>query len=178
MSFLRCLIIIRTIIIPNISPSYCNIGTKLAGVFGEVPVKDMLNSCQHRWQQLAYQTDDRSFVMPTYIDNLFSSSSSMSGAIQIIEEAGEYLLQHWALKRKPGSKHVLVARGAEIDLLSERFPALGHIIDSAGGIGPCWNNTKQAMWKICLWQMLLPTCQCVTTACETEVYAARRATNF
>ena len=52
-----------------------------------------------------------------YIDNLYTVSGFASGATAQMELLLSYLRQHWGLEAKPGSKRVLITKGAPEDIL-------------------------------------------------------------
>jgi len=94
--------------------------------------------------------------MATYIDNLYTVSNSVEGAISIMSDAEQYLRDRWHLILKPSSKMVTSAavgsaysQGEKVaDYVYEKdFPVLGHTINNAGSIARSFENTTRKMWK-------------------------------
>ena len=93
--------------------------------------------------------------MSTYIDDLYTLSASVEGAVCMLEDAEEFLNQHWALTLKPDSK--LVTSSANGALFSDaddcrgfkyvaNFSVLGRIICNSGSLAPAFAVTEKKMW--------------------------------
>ena len=94
--------------------------------------------------------------MATYIDNLYAVANSVHGAIAIMSDAEQYLLNKWRLTLKPSSKMVTSAAVGSSFVAGEKigdytyeqdFPVLGHVINNAGSIQKSFELTTRKMWK-------------------------------
>ena len=92
--------------------------------------------------------------MCSWVDNLFSASDSLAGAIYILEDFETELCMQWGMQIKTSSRCCMVAEGnQEVPLDIDRWPmvdtfvVLGHAIQSNGSIRACWARARNSMWK-------------------------------
>ena len=90
----------------------------------------------------------------TWVDNLFSVSRSLSGAIGVLEDFEVQLGNHWNMNIKSSSRSCTTSAGnLEIPSNPLRWPlvdffaVLGHTIESSGSIRPCWTKCRTSMWR-------------------------------
>ena len=97
-----------------------------------------------------------SLTMATYIDNLYSVSNSVGGAIRIMSDAEQHLRSRWRLTLKPSSKMVTSAAVGSEHVTGDKvgdytyesdFPVLGHMVASSGSIARSFDSTIRKMWK-------------------------------
>ena len=71
-------------------------GTRVAGLLGQAPILDMFFALSATWERDAFALDGTGActAMATWIDNLYSFSSSPSGAVRIQEAAASFLSTH------------------------------------------------------------------------------------
>ena len=73
----------------------------------------MVRTREHDWRKNGFQLESRAdasaLTMATYIDNLYTASNSIPGAISIMEDAENYLKTKWKLTLKPSLKMVTSA---------------------------------------------------------------------
>ena len=93
-------------------------------------------------------------VVCTWIDNIYSFSSKLSGSIAILEDFERYLGSRWGLVIKKSSRACMTCRGnidTPIDPLKwpkqNHLNILGHIIQYDGGLREDWGNTKTSLWR-------------------------------
>ena len=120
----------------------------------------MISERERHWRDYGFKLTlgpkATTLTVATYIDNLFSVSNNVDGAILIMRDAEYYLLSKWQLSLKPSSKIVTSAAvGAEFvdgDLIDgyvyqEDFPVLGHMLHNAGSIAHAFAQTTVKMWR-------------------------------
>ena len=90
-------------------------GTRVAGSLGRVPVESAFaEACGHRrWANLGFDCGSCRLRLASYIDNIFSVSSTLYGAIQMLEDIEGILQNEWGLAIKPSSRSALVALGSD-----------------------------------------------------------------
>ena len=130
-------------------------GFRLAGALGRVPVEEAVSSRHEAWKEHGFNLDaDRSLTICTYVDNLYSASASVGGAIQILEDAAQHIHTTWGQCMKPSSRLLMPCRGNSDELpdvsrwkVVKIFPALGHLIQDDSQVRACFNATRAAMWR-------------------------------
>ena len=130
-------------------------GSRVAGALGRIPVESMIAARHQHWKPWGFSLENGIFLtLSVYVDNLFSCSSSMAGAIHILTDAAEYLETVWGHKIKPSSRMVMSCQGSrELPVFDESwqrvsaFPCLGHILQDNGSIRACFSNTTKSMWR-------------------------------
>ena len=105
------------------------------------------------WRKFGFKANGEVLCACSYVDNLFSASQTLHGAISILEDFEHQLSVKWALEIKPSSRSCMAAAGSTTSRESDKwpvastFPLLGHILQNNGSIRPCWRNTRSLMWK-------------------------------
>ena len=74
------------------------IGTRSAAVAGRIPILDVAKLRLDKWKHLAYKTPVRTYALACFVDNLFSSGSTITEAATILDDAGLFLSQRWGLQ--------------------------------------------------------------------------------
>ena len=127
-------------------------GSRTAGMLGRIPVESTIAERHTHWRKHGFAAGSNVLCICTYVDNLFSASKTLDGAISILEDFETHLNEKWDLRIKQNSRACMVAAGA-LPLQSEKWPcvnqfnALGHLLTMNGSIRPCWLRTKRSMWK-------------------------------
>ena len=128
-------------------------GSRVAGLFGRIPVESTMAERRLVWRARGFQADDHVLCVCSYVDNLFSASGSLHGAISILDDFEAQLERNWGLRIKPSSRSCMAAAGTGPEELPEKWPrvhefaALGHTLQDTGSIRACWQNTRAAMWR-------------------------------
>ena len=129
-------------------------GSRTAGFLGRIPVESVMAARLPHWKPRGFRAGDSTFCVCTWVDNLFSASTSLDGAVWILEDFENCLNQEWNLQVKPSSRNCMVARGNQKTPadpnkwpLVEVFPVLGHLIQENGSVRACWNNARRSMWR-------------------------------
>ena len=91
----------------------CLTGSRVAGFLGRIPVESTISERHHTWMQWGYQTSSHTLNVCVYVDNIYSASSSLHGAVSILEDFEAHLRDRWRLRIKPSSRSCLVARGSD-----------------------------------------------------------------
>ena len=111
--------------------------------------------------------------MCTWVDNLFSASDSLDGAIAILEDFESHLNMEWQMRIKPSSRCCMVAAGSlQVPADPRRWPirdtfvVLGHILQSTGSIRACWSRSRAAMWKSFWANPGAETAKCLSIPCK------------
>jgi len=105
------------------------------------------------WQRWGYKAGGNVLSVCSYVDNLFSASSSLHGAISILEDFEQQLEERWGLKIKPSSRSCMPAAGSQVQSTALKWPqcnsfhVLGHVLQHNGSIRNCWRRTRNLMWK-------------------------------
>ena len=60
-------------------------GSRVAGMLGRVPVESVVADRHVHWLRWGYPAETCTLTVSTYVDNLFSASRSLHGAISILE---------------------------------------------------------------------------------------------
>ena len=128
-------------------------GSRVAGALGRIPVMSVLDKRAPLWANCGFQAAS-ALTVATYVDNIYSVSGSVLGAVDILEDVERHLASDWGLQIKSSSRSVLTAAGRAIPdghdamkwPVQDIFPVLGHRLDSRGSSWPCWERTKQSMW--------------------------------
>ena len=133
--------------------SGCLTGTRLAGVLGQAIMLDCIESRHKHWKPHGFPVKELRLCLCSWIDNLYSFSSTLFGAIAILEDIEQYLGTKWALHIKPSSRACMVCRGnAESPIDPVKWPlrlqmnVLGHMVQYDCGIGACWHSTRAGLW--------------------------------
>ena len=128
-------------------------GSRVAGFLGRVPVEAIISERTPHWRKWGFSTGRISLCMSTWVDNLFSVSSSLPGALAILEDFETFLQRDWRMKIKDKSRSCIVAQGCNDEPanaarwpLLQTFEVLGHTLQSSGSIRACWSKTKRSMW--------------------------------
>ena len=113
-------------------------GSRVAGSLARIPIEEMLVTFADSWIAKGFA---KQVTVASWIDNLLAFSSSIGGAIGMLEECENHLERPWNLQFKQGSTEFLVVWGSMDDeLVSERwrkvdvFNSLGHRIEHTGSI--------------------------------------------
>ena len=128
-------------------------GSRVAGMLGRIPVESTMVDRHHIWRRWGFKANGHILCACSYVDNLFSASSTLAGAIRILEDFEDQLGAKWVLKIKGSSRSCMAAAGSLEQAASEKWPlchtfvALGHVLKDDGSIRNCWQNTRQSMWK-------------------------------
>jgi hypothetical protein len=129
-------------------------GSRTAGFLGRIPVEAIIEDRLGHWKPYGFQTGSSPLCMCTWVDNLFSASESLSGAIYILEDFEKQLQQHWHMNIKQSSRCCMVSDGnSDTPDDKDRWPlvdtfiVLGHAIQSNGSIRACWSRARSSMWK-------------------------------
>ena len=115
-------------------------GSRTAGMFGRVPVESIMVERCNVWQQWGYRAGENILSVCSYVDNLFSASSSLHGAVSILEDFEQQLEAKWSLKIKPSSRSCMLAAGSQVQSTSLKWPlcnsflVLGHVLQENGSI--------------------------------------------
>ena len=117
-------------------------------------MEDIVVQLVKYWKPFEFQAFVHSLCISTSVDNIFSASSILEGAIAIIEDFASYLASNWLMIIKASSRSCFVAAGSsEIPLdparwpLVEQFCVLGHTLLNTGSIRACLKKTKAGMWR-------------------------------
>ena len=129
-------------------------GSRTAGFLGRIPVEATIADRLPSWRRHGFHTSELSLCMCTWVDNLFSASDSLDGAISILEDFESHLKTNWQMNIKPTSRSCMVAAGSvQVPAEAERWPlkdtfvVLGHILQPTGSIRACWSRSRAVMWK-------------------------------
>jgi hypothetical protein len=129
-------------------------GSRVAGALGRVPVESIIQDRHAEWQRHGYNASTCTLTVCTDVDNIYSASRSLEGALTILEDFADQLRIHWRLNIKASSRQCMVPRGsAETVSDADRwkqvreFLVLGHILDDNGYTASCWRATSRAMWR-------------------------------
>ena len=129
-------------------------GSRTAGFLGRIPVEAIIADRRSLWRPYGFKTDGCPLCLCTWVDNLFSASASLDGAIYILEDFETQLEQRWHMSIKAASRCCMVAQGnVQVPRDVGRWPVvntfavLGHLIESTGSIRACWTRARSAMWK-------------------------------
>ncbi|CAK0910579.1 unnamed protein product [Prorocentrum cordatum] len=131
----------------------CLTGNRVAGLFGRIPVESTMAERRLVWRAKGFQADDHVLCVCSYVDNLFSASGSLHGAISILDDIEAQLERNWGLHIKPSSRSCMAAAGTGPGELPSKWPrvheftALGHTLQDTGSIRACWQNARAAMWR-------------------------------
>ena len=113
----------------------------------------MIDRSPH-WRRHGFHTENSTLCLCSWVDNLFSASHSLSGAICILEDFESQLNEHWGMNIKASSRCCMVSDGnpnvpdnADRWPLVDTFLVLGHAIQSNGSIRACWTRARTSMWK-------------------------------
>ena len=133
-------------------------GSRVAGALGRIPVEDSLRECAPLLARYAWQAGPRAFAVGVFVDNLFSVSQSLGGALRIQQGLAEVLRRKWRLSIKPSSRVAMpVAGAAELQDLddfalqwpdwkfSASFRCLGGLLDSRGSALEDFDEVKKAV---------------------------------
>ena len=89
----------------------------------------------------------------SFVDNLFTFGSSPANAVEVFEKVEAALKNHWCLSISDDSKEVLACNNSPFPPVSDerwkpvqKLQALGHILDSDGGIQSDFTETRKHMW--------------------------------
>ena len=62
-------------------------GTRVAGALGRAPVEHIISERQSHWRPMGFPIDsETSLSVCAYVDNIYSCSSSVQGAVEILED--------------------------------------------------------------------------------------------
>ena len=90
----------------------------------------------------------------SYIDNLYTTGTGVSGATASMEMILAHLRDVWGLTTKAGSKHVIACKGC-VDVqatgngwcLDEIAEILGWLVQSDGGTHAAWTALQTKLWR-------------------------------
>ena len=130
-------------------------GSRLAGLFGQVPVMETMSSRHTAWEHHGFKAGASTLTCASYVDNLYAVSHSANGAVAILKDFRQHIGDRWGLSIKAESCTCMPAFGSpEFDAedidgwrVVTTFEALGHILNCDGDAKPCWEHTKAAMWR-------------------------------
>jgi len=129
-------------------------GSRTAGFLGRIPVEAIIADRRSHWRPHGFRTDSSPLCLCTWVDNLFSASDSLAGALYILDDFESQLQQHWHMNIKRSSRCCMVSDGnldipEDVDRwpLVDTFIVLGHAVQSSGSIRACWARARSTMWK-------------------------------
>ena len=79
-------------------------GSRTAGFLGRIPVEAIAADRHPVWRRHGFHADGASLCLCTWVDNLFSSSDSLDGAIFILEDFESQLRSVWRMGIKSSSR--------------------------------------------------------------------------
>ena len=122
-------------------------------MLGRIPVESAIaERCPH-WRHLGFKANGHVLCAATWVDNLFSASQSLHGALSILDDFEKQLQAKWELTIKPTSRSCMAAAGNLEPQpppkwpQAETFSLLGHTLQHNGSIRACWRDTRRAMWR-------------------------------
>ena len=127
----------------------------MAGALGRIPVESTIAERSRHWHAHGFSTPSQSLTVCTWVDNIFSASSTLDGAIFILEDFEMHLNKNWNLKMKPTSRACMTPRGSSLvpddsgkwPLCSE-FSVLGHVLQDNGD-STFFGNCAAKSAKLC-----------------------------
>ena len=129
-------------------------GSRIAGCFGRVPVESIAVQRSTVWQAHGFHAGSDVMCLCTWVDNLFSASDSLAGAICILEDFEEQLESKWDMRIKPSSRSCMCAQGNSENPtdptkwpLRSSFVVLGHYLQENGSVRECWSKARSSMWR-------------------------------
>ena len=129
-------------------------GSRVAGLLGRIPVESTAAERTPHWRKWGFRFDGQTLCFASWVDNLYSVSDSLDGAIAILEDFERHLQQNWHMRIKSTSRSCITSFGnAELspDLskwpMTDEFKVLGHTLQNNGSIRACWTLTKRGMWR-------------------------------
>ena len=135
-------------------------GSRTAGALGRVPVQSRLKQVEGRCQLFVLDVGAvRGWCGGAYVDNVYTMSHSLGGAIQLAEATAKGLADDWELQIKTKSRAVLTVEGSieseHIDQLLQQWPewqhcrrfgCLGHRIAADCSCGPDVEACLKGIW--------------------------------
>jgi hypothetical protein len=131
-------------------------GSRLAGAFGRVPVESVISERHTFWREHGFLADDAPpLTLCTYVDNVYTASPTLAGAVFILEDFEKSLNSRWGQVIKQSSRSVMLCSGLPDDATIcnikwprvTEFNCLGHVLQNNSSIRSCFTNTKANMWK-------------------------------
>lgn len=128
-------------------------GSRTAGILGRILVESIVAERVSLWRSWGFHANRDVFCLCTLVDNLFSASDSIDGAISILEDFEYELKSKWGMAIKESSRSCMPAAGHCSVASSPKWPivdcflVLGHCIQHNGSIRSCWSCTRSAMWR-------------------------------
>ena len=129
-------------------------GSRTAGFLGRIPVEAIIAERREFWTRFGFHAGNDVFSVCTWVDNIFSASDSLHGAISILEDFQVQLETKWNLRIKDSSRCCMAAMGnreTAHDLAKwpavDVFPVLGHKLQSDGSVRACWTAARSSMWR-------------------------------
>ena len=123
-------------------------GSQLALLLARIPVESTLLELSDSLTSLGYECDGYVLKASCFVDNIYTVSSSISGATSAIEMILRHLGDVWNLCVKPASKVYLPVRGCpETSPVGERWEredaslVLGWLIQDNGECWKAWHRT-------------------------------------
>ena len=64
-------------------------GSRTAGFLGRIPVEATIAERRHFWRAFGFHADGDVFSVCTWVNNIFSASDSLHGAVSILDDFDE-----------------------------------------------------------------------------------------
>ena len=132
-------------------------GSRTAGALGRIIVCESVKSISSQVWDMGFNVCEGRFCLASWIDNVFTFSSSLSQAVTMQETFEAHISRKWGLQIKPSSRRILVCKGSGASSPDhEKWPivcnmnVLGHVVQNDSGIRSDWRKTKLGLWK-CFW---------------------------
>ena len=117
-----------------------------AGILGRLQVESSISERLHVWRAAGFHAGTTVLCLYTWVDNLFSASDSVGGAISILDDFESALESGWNMRIKVSSRSRMVALGNVTTASCEKWPlVLGHRLQPDGSIRACGSCARSAM---------------------------------
>ena len=129
-------------------------GTRVAGMIGKAIVVHAVTKASRDISMLPFPPAGSLLKFAVWVDNVYSMSESVQGAVSNLKVLERVLVNGWRLQLKPDSKLVIDAlsksRAGWIDNAGwqwkDPFPVLGHMLDSHGSAAADLAAAETACW--------------------------------
>ena len=129
-------------------------GSRSAGAAGRMPLLDVCQLRLGEWSKKSFSVQGQSFSLASFVDNLLTTSSSPTQAVEILDDCEYYLKQRWGLVYGEDSREYITCKG---DCRPMQVPncwskvttmkSLGHHLQDDNGINDCFKAVTGAMWR-------------------------------
>ena len=128
-------------------------GSLLALYLARIPVESSMDELGTSLETCAFRLEGNAFLsVSSYVDNIYSVSSSSSGATLNLELFASHLKDQWGLEIKPSSKQCMSCRGAdEREVVGRGW----EVVDNMQVLG--WSIQNDAGMAL-QWRTLVPKC--------------------